>query len=367
MSDLHIFLLLGGGLIALVVGGEFLVRGATGLAVAAKVSSLVIGLTVVAYGTSAPEMVVSIQAAFSGYANIAIANVVGSNIFNVLFILGICGLLAPLAVSSQLVRIDVPVMIVASLLVWFFSQNGSLQPWQGIILLAIIISYTLFIVKRSRHETKSVHAEYDASLKEEKAEVKEYPLWLSLAFVALGLLVLVFGARWLVDGAVSLARRFGVSETVIGLTIVAGGTSLPEVAASTVATLRGERDIAIGNIVGSSICNLLVILGVAPIVSGGLAVAPEILRVDLPVMTVAAAVCLPLFFLGFRFGRIEAFLFLLSYVAYTIFLILQAGQSAALDRYVWLLGHVALPAVLVAGFSLLYTKYKLAQKTAKSS
>lgn len=366
MTDFQITLLILGGLVALVVGGEFLVRGATGLAVAAKVSSLVIGLTVVAYGTSAPELVVSIQAAANGSPEIAMANVVGSNIFNLLFILGICGLIAPLAVSSQLLRIDVPVMIFASILVWIFALPGKIAPWQGAVLLAIIIGYTTYIVKQSRKETKKVKAEYDKALKDEKEEVAKFPIWLSLLFVALGLVVLVMGARWLVDGAVSLARRFGVSETVIGLTIVAGGTSLPELAASAVATMRGERDIAIGNLVGSNISNLLVILGIAPLMGGGLAIAPQLLQVDIPVMVAAAFACLPLFFVGLKFNRGEGALFLLGYVTYATYLVLVATGSAALATYEKVLFTVVLPVSVALLLWIIWGKHTKV-RSAKSS
>jgi len=361
MTDFQITLLILGGLVALVVGGEFLVRGATGLAVAAKVSSLVIGLTVVAYGTSAPELVVSIQAAASGSPEIAMANVVGSNIFNLLFILGICGLIAPLAVSSQLLRIDVPVMIFASILVWIFALPGKIAPWQGVALLTIIIGYTTYIVRQSRKETRKVKAEYDKALKDEKEEVAKFPIWLSLLFVALGLVVLVMGARWLVDGAVSLARRFGVSETVIGLTIVAGGTSLPELAASAVATMRGERDIAIGNLVGSCISNLLVILGVAPLMSGGLAIAPQLLQIDIPVMVAAAVACLPLFFVGLKFGRGEAALFLIAYVSYAAYLVLLATSSAQIAGYERMMFTIVLPVGVALLLWIIWGKQKNAR------
>ncbi|AFM12796.1 calcium/sodium antiporter [Turneriella parva] len=361
MTDFHITLLILGGLVALVVGGEFLVRGATGLAVAAKVSSLVIGLTVVAYGTSAPELVVSIQAAANGSPEIAMANVVGSNIFNLLFILGICGLIAPLAVSSQLLRIDVPVMILASGLVWVFAIPGKIAPWQGAFLLAVIIVYTTFIVRSSRKKSRKVKAEYDKALKDEKEEVAGYPIWLSLVFVALGLTVLVFGARWLVEGSVTLARRFGVSETVIGLTIVAGGTSLPELAASAVATFRGERDIAIGNLVGSNISNLLVILGIAPLMGGGLQVAPQLLQFDIPVMVASAIACLPLFFVGHKFSRGEGMLFLLSYLSYATYLILLATGSGAIGGFQQMMLTVALPIAASLLLWIVAVKYRKAR------
>lgn len=367
MGDSQIFLLISGGLVALVVGGEFLVRGATGIAVAAGVSSLVIGLTVVAFGTSMPELVVSLQAAAAGSSGIAVANVVGSNIFNILFILGLCGMIAPLAVSSQLVRIDVPLMIFGSLLVYVFAFGGKIMPWQGLLLLAIIISYTVFIVRRSRRETRAVKAEYDEALSDERAEVKNVPVWLSGLLVLVGLFILVLGARWLIEGSVVLARRFGVSETVIGLTIVAGGTSLPEVAASVMATIKGERDIAIGNIVGSCTFNIFSILGIAPLVSGGLPVAPEMLNVDFPVMLIAAIACFPHFVAGLTFNRIEGVLFFISYAGYTTWLVLQATGSLMRPDYERVVMTVVLPILVPVVLLVLWSKYRSSRSTPKNA
>ncbi|GAB4431822.1 MAG: calcium/sodium antiporter [Turneriella sp.] len=367
MGDSQIFLFISGGLVALVVGGEFLVRGATGIAVAAGVSSLVIGLTVVAFGTSMPELVVSLQAAAAGSPGIAVANVVGSNIFNILFILGLCGMIAPLAVSSQLVRIDVPLMIFGSLLVYIFAFGGKIMPWQGLLLLAVLTSYTIFIVKRSRRETRAVKAEYDEALSDERAEVKNVPVWLSAVLVLVGLFVLVLGARWLIDGSVALARRFGVSETVIGLTIVAGGTSLPEVAASVMATIKGERDIAIGNIVGSSSFNLFAILGFAPIFSGGLPVAPEMLNVDFPVMVIAAIACFPHFVAGLTFNRIEGLLFFISYAGYTTWLVLQATGSLLRPDFERVVMTIVLPVLVPVVLLVLWSKYRLSRSMAKKA
>ncbi len=365
MPDFQIFLLISGGLVALVIGGELLVRGATGLAVAAGVSSLVIGLTVVAFGTSMPELVVSLQAASAGSAGIAVANVVGSNIFNILFILGLCGMIAPLAVSSQLVRIDVPLMIFGSLLVYVFAFGGAIAPWQGLLLLTILISYTIYIVRRSRRESRAVKAQFDAALSDERAQVKNLPVWLSGLLVIVGLFVLVVGARWLIDGSVVLARRFGVSETVIGLTIVAAGTSLPEVAASVMATIKGERDIAIGNIVGSSTFNLFAILGVAPVFSGGLPVAPEMLNVDFPVMVIAAIACFPHFVAGLTFNRIEGILFFLAYVCYSSWLVLQATGSIMRPDFERIIMSFVLPVVVPVVVLVLWTKYRLSRTAAK--
>ena len=318
------------GLVLLVVGAEALVRGASRLASAVGVSALVIGLTVVAFGTSAPELAVSVQSGFQGQADIAIGNVVGSNIFNVLFILGLSALITPLIVSQQLIRLDVPLMIGASFLTAFFALDGHLVLWEGIILFSGIILYTLFSIRQSRRETAAIQAEYEQEFGGEEPKTSTGIL-ANLAFVAAGLVMLVLGSRWLVNAAVVIAETFGVSELVIGLTIVAGGTSLPEVATSVVAALRGERDIAVGNVVGSNLFNLLAVLGMASIVTpNGINVPAAALSFDIPFMLVVAVACLPIFFTGNLIARWEGALFLAYYIAYTTYLILNASQSSNL-------------------------------------
>lgn len=316
-----------GGLVLLVLGGNWLVDGASSMARRFGVSPLVIGLTVVAYGTSTPELAVSVNAALIGNANIAVANVVGSNIFNVLAILGLSALIVPLVVSSQLIRLDVPFMVFVSLLLWLFASDGRLELWESAILLLLSVSYTWFIVQKSRKETKAVQQEFAKEFASPEKKNSEASLAKSLLWVGLGLAVLVAGARVLVMGAVSLAQGLGVSDTIIGLTIVAAGTSLPEVSASISAALKGERDIAIGNVVGSNIFNILFILGVSGLVSPlGLNVAPEMIGFDIPVMVAVAVACLPIFFTGMVIQRWEGVVFLLAYLAYT-FLLVQHAQG----------------------------------------
>ena len=278
------------GLCVLVLGAHWLVKGASSLALAVGLSPLVIGLTVVAFGTSAPELAVSLKAGLGGHADLAVGNVVGSNVFNTLFILGAAALASPLAVSSRLVRLDVPIMIGASGLAWVFGMNGLVGRGESLFLLACMAAYTALQVRLGRKEA-AASAREDATGRPGR---KRKDLWRTILLVALGLGGLVLGSRWLVDGATGLARAMGVSELVIGLTIVAAGTSMPELATSVVAGLRGERDIAVGNVVGSNIFNLLGILGVAGAVSpGGLAVAGQVAGFDMPVMAGAAVACLP--------------------------------------------------------------------------
>lgn len=330
-----ILLLMIGGLITLVAGAELLVRGASRLAAALGVSPLIIGLTIVAFGTSSPELAVSVQSALSGQADVAVGNVVGSNIFNVLFILGLSALITPLVVAQQLVRIDVPLMIVVSLAVWLFALNGYVERWEGALLFAGIVAYTAFLgVQSQRERNAAVLAEYEAEY-QPKRPISWLQRLLDAGMAGVGLALLVLGARWFVDGAVGAAEAMGVSELVIGLTIVAAGTSLPEVATSIVAALRGERDIAVGNVVGSNIFNILAVLGLTALVApgSGVPVSTNALWLDMPFMIVVAVACLPIFFTGYLIARWEGLLFLGYYIVYTAFLILGSIHYPHLSEY----------------------------------
>lgn len=321
------------GIVLLVGGAEWLVRGASRLAAISGISPLVIGLTVVAFGTSAPELAVSVQSALGGQPDIALGNVVGSNIFNVLFILGVSALIAPLVVSQQLIRLDVPLMIGVSVLMYLLALDGSISRLDGLLLFAGILMYTGFSIVKSRRESAQVQEEYAREFGKPVAPTTREILK-NLALIIVGLALLVLGARWLVEGAVAIARLFGVSELIIGLTIVAGGTSLPEVAASIVASLRGERDIAVGNVVGSNLFNILAVLGLASLISPiGIQVSQAALSFDIPVMIAVAVACLPIFFTGFRIDRWEGILFLGYYLAYTVYLILYTMEHQAMAAF----------------------------------
>lgn len=312
-----------GGLMLLVGGGQLMVSGASALARAMKISPLVIGLTVVAFGTSAPELAVSVQAALSGTSDVAIGNVVGSNIFNVLFILGVSALIVPLVVSSQLVRRDVPLMIAASLLIWFFGSDGTVSRAEGLMLFVGIVSYTTWCVRAGRSETVAVQAEFEEAISDSLPQQGQ-PVLVALSIMA-GLVLLSLGAKWLIGGAVAIATSFGVSELIIGLTIVAAGTSLPELMTSVIAAMRGERDLAVGNVVGSNLFNILCVLGVSSMVAtDGIAVNAVALRFDIPVMLVVAIACLPVFFTGHVISRWEGVFFLFYFMAYSTWLILDA-------------------------------------------
>jgi len=333
------------GLGLLLGGGECLVRGASRLAEAAGISPLVIGLTVVAFGTSSPEMAVSTVSALSGNggADIAVGNIVGSNIFNILFILGISAMVAPLAVSAQLVKWDVPIMIGVSVLFLVLASNARIDRIDGILLFAGIIAYTAFTVWKGRKENNA--ARPGEGLDAHPAgSGRGRALLVNLLFIAAGLALLVMGSKWMVDGAVQMAKNFGVSELVISLTIVAVGTSLPELATSVLATFKGERDIAVGNVIGSNLFNILCVAGFSgAVVPGGVPVSPAAIAFDIPVMIAVAAACLPIFFSGFRIDRLEGFLFLACYVAYTAWLVLTALDHPALPGLDVALRYLVLP------------------------
>lgn len=304
----------------LVVGAEMLVRGASRLAATVGISPLVIGLTIVAYGTSSPEMAVSVMSSLNGQADIALGNVVGSNIFNALFILGVSALIAPLTVALQLIRLDVPIMIGVSVLTLVFGLDGAISRVDGIILFIGAIAYTTFLIYQSRKESNSeVQEEYA----QEYGKPSTAQWAMNIGLIVLGLVVLVWGSRWLVESSITIARAFNVSELVIGLTIVAAGTSMPELATSAIASFRGERDIAVGNVVGSNIFNILAVLGLSAAVSPtGVAVSNAAIRFDIPVMIAVAIMCFPIFLTGYRIGRREGFILLSYYIVYAAYLIL---------------------------------------------
>jgi len=353
------------GLVALIIGAELLVRGASRLAVGFGISPLVVGLTVVAVGTSSPELAVSVGSALSGQADIALGNIVGSNIFNVLFILGVSALIGALFVAQQLIRLDVPLMIGVSFLLLLLGLDGRIGRLDGLLLFAGIVVYTVFAVYQSRKESKLVEAEYD----HEYGQDGRMGLWRilrNIGLVIVGLALLVVGARWLVDGAVSIARALELSELVIGLTIVAVGTSLPEVATSVIASLRGERDIAVGNIVGSNLFNIMAVLGLsAAVAPNGVQVPVAALQFDIPFMIAVAVACLPIFFTGYRIARWEGVLFVAYYVAYTIYVILDATKHDALPAYSTMLLGFAVPLTAVT-LGLLAVRAWRAGRSAKS-
>ena len=333
-----------GGVVLLILGADVLVRGATRLALVARVSPLVIGLTVVAYGTSAPEAAVAIQSMYAQppKPELVIGNVVGSNISNVLLVLGIAAIAAPLLVRRQLVRITVPLMIVVSLVVWWMARDGEIGQIEGGILLAGAVVFTVLSILRSRKTTMAENAADVANHSEHRPMVLQ--LSANLALVAIGLGMLVLGAQWLVEGAVTVAKLLNVSELIIGLTIVAVGTSLPEIATSLIASFRGQRDLAVGNVVGSNIFNILLVLGLCAAVSREPVVVPlAAIRFDIPIMLAVALACWPIFFTDWKISRWEGLALLTYYAGYVVFLFLQATRHDAAVGYQTVMVWFVLP------------------------
>ncbi|MGK2950963.1 MAG: calcium/sodium antiporter [Thiobacillus sp.] len=333
------------GLVALIVGAEAMVRGASRLAVSWGISPLVVGLTVVAFGTSAPEMAVSVGAALSGSSDLAIGNVVGSNIANILLVLGISALVAPLLVHAQIIRQEVPIMIGASLVVVAMALDGNIGRSEAALLFALVIAYTVFLVVQSRRASKDAEADFASEIPSSQWDRH----WgVQAALVIGGLALLVLGADWLVGAAVVFAKHFGVSDLVIGLTVVAIGTSMPEIATSLIAALRGQRDIAVGNVIGSNIFNLLAVLGAAGMVStGGLNVPEAARNFDLWVMLAVAFACLPILLTGREIARWEGAVFLGYYAAYLLYLVLAAQQHDSLPAYSGVMLSYVMPLTVV--------------------
>ena len=333
------------GLVVLVVGADVMVRGASRLAVSFGVSPLVVGLTVVAFGTSAPEMAVSVGSALAGTPDLAIGNVVGSNIANVLLILGISALITPLLVDEQIIRQEIPIMIGASALLVVMALDGNIGLLESIVLFALVIAYTVFLVIQSRRASKAVQDEFETGI---PTSTWDSHWAVQIGLIAAGLVMLVVGADWLVDAAVAFARAFGVSDLVIGLTVVAVGTSMPEIATSIVAAMRGQRDIAVGNVVGSNVFNILAVLGAAGIASGaGLPVSEAARNFDLWVMLAVAFACLPIMITGREIARWEGVVFLAYYAAYTAWLVLQAQQHASVPAFSGIMLGYVMPITVI--------------------
>jgi len=306
------------GLLMLYFGGDWLVNGSARVATYMQISPMVAGLTVVAFGTSAPELAVSLNAVYTQHEEAVIGNVIGSNVFNVLLTLGISAVIVPLAVHRQVAKLQVPIMIAASILTALFCIGGQITRWEGVVLFAGVIVYTTWAIRRSRRETKAIVQATGHTIEVDHTRGRG-DMILALSKVVVGMTVLVFGADFLVKGAVEIAESLGVSEVVIGLTIIAAGTSLPELAASVVAGLKGERDIAVGNVVGSNLFNLLAILGLTALAGPvPIPIPAETLLVDVPVMVAVALICYPVFIRGYLISRAEGAFFLLCYVAYGV-------------------------------------------------
>lgn len=332
---LSAFFFLIAGLALLVLGANSLVNGASRLALSFGLSPLVIGLTIVAFGTSAPEMAVTAGAVLNGQSDVAVGNVVGSNIFNILMILGLSAMVVPLVVHVQVVRQEMPILLGGAVLFMAFGLDGRISFFEGAVLFGLLVLYTIFLVVQARRAPADQSADFDAEMAPLRSNGWLSKWYVQVWFCVAGLIMLVLGSNWLVESAVIFARAFGVSELVIGLTIVAAGTSLPEVAATLAAAFKGERDMAVGNIIGSCVFNTLGCLGLGGLVAGsaGLALPSAVLNFDLWVMMAAFFACLPFFVAGREISRWQGAVFVGYYVAYVAYLILRAQQHEVLPAY----------------------------------
>jgi cation:H+ antiporter len=341
------------GLALLLVGAEWLVRGSSRLATGLGLSPLVVGLTVVAFGTSAPELGVTIAAATRGEADLAVGNVVGSNIMNVLLILGISALVAPLVVRRRVIRLDMPILVAVTALVTLLAVDGIIHRGTGALLVAGGLLYTALVVRHARRNrapdgpgTGAFTAGNPGGASQSRGRRRRVARDLALTLAGLGLLVL--GAHWLVESARDIAELLGISQLAIGLTVVAIGTSLPELATSVVASLRGERDIAVGNVIGSNLFNLLIVLGMAAVIShDGVSIAASAARFDFPIMLAVTVACVPIFYTGRGIARWEGAAFLLYFVAYTAYVLLVAGGQDDFPLFRHALLFFALPLMAI--------------------
>lgn len=338
------------GLIMLVGGAHYLVKGTSGLASRLGIPAIVIGVTVVAFATSSPEIAVSLDAISSGKAELALGNVIGSNILNILLIVGVSAIIVPIKIQHRIIWQDIPIMISVTFLVYLLALDQELDMWDGIILLALFAGFVGFQV----YETFNMQREPQQA-EQPDDNVKGQPVWLQIFYTIGGLLLLIFGAQWLVESAVIMAKNWGMSELIIGLTIIALGTSLPELATSVVAAWKGESDIAVGNVVGSNIFNLLLVLGISAVfATGGLQVSKAALALDLPFLLAVSIACLPILFTGHEIARWEGYLFIAYYAIYTIYLILNTTQHKLLplfnDIMVLFVAPITAVTLLIGGY-----------------
>jgi cation:H+ antiporter len=376
------------GFVLLTVGADLLVRGASDLADTLGISRLVVGLTIVAFGTSAPELAVNLQSAWTGQPDIAVGNVVGSNILNILLVLGVAAVIAPLGVHKRLIQLEVPLMIGVSILLLLLSLDGTLSRWEGLLLTSGLVFYTIFALRKERQtgepplDAEKIPEESDKGSGSEKSggqisesvglvrrflvpkllSEKLYNILIQLIFIIVGLGLLVQGSQWLVDGAVSMAEYFGISKLIIGLTIISIGTSLPELATVVVGSLRGEQELVVGNVVGSNLFNILLVLGFTSLVLP-LGVPPEAIVFHMPVMIAVAVACLPIFFTDYLIERWEGGLFLAYYVAYTLYLVLNASQHEALSTFSAVMLWFVIPITMVTLIGFVWQFLKKAPPT----
>jgi cation:H+ antiporter len=311
------YLLLIGGFIVLIIGGEALVKGAVSLALKLNISPLVVGMTIVSFGTSAPELLVSLEAATTGHPDVSIGAVIGSNISNIGLVLGLTVLIFPIAISRDTLRIDWPLMMLASLLFFIFAQNGMIEFYEGVVFVLILLLFTGWIFLKSQKKGKAAVAEIDI----EVDTAESTSIFKDLLFLLIGFVGLFYGADWLISSVVTIATKFGISEKLISVTVVAFGTSLPELVTSCTAAYRKETDISIGNLIGSNVFNILAILGITSIVEP-ISVSDSINQFDVYYMLGVSILIFPLMYFGRKIGRLKGVLLVLVYFIYIYFAII---------------------------------------------
>lgn len=315
------------GIILLLGGAHLLVSSSSALAVRFGIPVIFVGVTIVAFATSAPEIAVSLDAVVNDRAGLALGNVVGSNIANILLILGLSAVITPIKVTQRVIWLDIPIMILASAAVYLMALDQHLQPLDGIIMLVLFAGFMAFQIQQARKgKNEAIHDDQEFG--------RDINPWLQAVLLVLGLALLALGAHWLVESAIEIARVWGMSELIIGLTIVAIGTSLPELATSVLAAGRNESDLSVGNVIGSNIFNLLLVLGISAFFSSeGLPISTAAIALDLPFMLAVSIACLPIFFTGHVIARWEGAVFLGYYIAYLLYLFLDATQHEYLNLF----------------------------------
>ncbi len=321
MSEYLVFLF--AGLFLLVLGGDFLVKGSTNLALRMRISPLVVGLTIVAFGTSSPELLVSINAALSGSPDLTMGNVIGSNICNLALVLGVAAIIRPIQVNVDSIKIDWPMTMGSSVLLYFLVREGLLKSYEGILFIALLVGYTVFIVAKSRKENNEINF---ADRQELLPRGSRNLLYKDIVLIVLGCLGLYFGSDLFVEGGKDLAIHFEVSERVIGITVFALGTSLPELVTASIASFKNQTDLALGNLMGSNIFNVLSILGITSIIKE-IEVSDIFLNTDMIWMLGITLLILPMMIHKRQVGRKEGFVLLLIYGYYT-FKVLNTGLYA---------------------------------------
>jgi cation:H+ antiporter len=308
------YVLLIGGLIVLIIAGEALVRGAVGIALKFNIPTLVIGMTIVSFGTSAPELFVSLKAAIEGHSELAIGNVIGSNIANIALVLGITTMILPITVKRSTAHIDWPIMMTTTVLFYFFILNGNLEWYEGLIFTLGLIAFNIYMFKSAKKSNKEESLDVDVE------KVKKSTVFFNVFLILVGCVGLAFGANWLLEGAVQIATDFGVSEHIIGVTIVAFGTSVPELITSVVAAFKKHTDISVGNLIGSNIFNILGVLGITTLVKE-IPVSIQVINSDVFWLLGISLLVFPLMIIGYRINRFKGFLLFVSYSVYIYFVV----------------------------------------------